>query len=67
MARERHLVRLDSIDTPGRRAVACTLSGPERRSLFLVTADTTPEDLMRGVSTSRIEVRDAAVAGAGFP
>ena len=55
------------IPTPGRRAVACCLGGPERRSLFCITAVTTHEELMRGRSTSRIEVVEAPVAGAGRP
>jgi sugar lactone lactonase YvrE len=55
------------IPTPGRRAVACCLGGPERRSLFCITAVTTHEDLLRGHSTSRIEVIDVPVPGDGRP
>lgn len=58
---------LERIETPGRRAVACVLGGADRRSLFCITAETTGEDLMKGVSRSRIEVYDARVPGAGFP
>jgi sugar lactone lactonase YvrE len=58
---------VDRIATPGRRAVACCLGGPDRRSLFCITAVTTHEDLMQGRSTSRIEVADIEVAGAGAP
>jgi len=55
------------VPTPGRRAVACCLGGAERRSLFCITAATTHEDLMQGRSTSRIEVLNVDVPGAGRP
>lgn len=55
------------IRTPGRRAVACCLGGPERRTLFCTTAVTTHEDLMQGRSTARIEAMDIQVPGAGRP
>ncbi len=34
-----------SIEAPGRLALACALGGPDRRTLFLLTAMTTPEEL----------------------
>jgi sugar lactone lactonase YvrE len=55
------------VATPGRRSVACCLGGAERRSLFCVTAVTNHEDLLQGRSTSRIEVLDVEVPGAGRP
>ncbi len=55
------------IATPGRRAVACCLGGPERRTLLTITAETTHEDLMQGRSLSRIEAVDVDVPGTGRP
>jgi len=55
------------IATPGRRAVACCLGGPERRTLLTITAVTTHEDLMQGRSLSRIEAMDVDVGGTGRP
>lgn len=58
---------VERIDTPGRRAIACVLGGADRRTLFAVTADTTSEDLLKGRSSSRIEMYDVKIPGAGFP
>jgi sugar lactone lactonase YvrE len=57
----------ERIPTPGRRAVACCFGGPDRRSLFCITAVTTHEDLMQGRSTSAIDIVDVEVSGAGAP
>jgi sugar lactone lactonase YvrE len=58
---------LERIETPGRRAVACVLGGADRTNLYGITTETTPEDLMKGVSKSRIDVYRVSVPGAGFP
>jgi sugar lactone lactonase YvrE len=58
---------VERIPTPGRRGIACCLGGPERRTLFCITAVTTHDDLMQGRSTSQIEVTDVEVRGAGAP
>jgi sugar lactone lactonase YvrE len=58
---------LDRISTTGRRAVACVLGGPERRTLLGITADTSHEDLMRGKSHANVIAVDVVVAGAGSP
>ena len=57
----------DRIPTDGRRAVACALGGPNRRTLFLITAETTIEDLGKGKSKARIETVEVEVGGAGWP
>lgn len=57
----------DRIATPGRRGIACTLGGADRRTLYCISAETTHEDLMRGKSTARIETMRTSIAGAGFP
>lgn len=51
----------------GRRAVACALGGEGRRTLFLLTAVTTAEDLALGISRGFVERTRVEVAGAGLP
>jgi sugar lactone lactonase YvrE len=58
---------VERIPTPGRRAVACCLGGPDRRTLFCATAMTTHEELIQGRSTSRIEMTQVEFRGAGAP
>ena len=48
-----------SIETPGRRAVACWASA-DQRTLFCISADTTHDDLMHGRSRSRLETKPIA-------
>jgi sugar lactone lactonase YvrE len=55
------------VAVPGRRAVACMLGGEDRRTLFLLTAETTLEDLSQGKSKGRIETAHVDVPGAGYP
>ena len=50
-----------------RRAVACMLGGPARRTLFVCTAPTTNPEKAVALRTSRIEMVDVAVPGAGWP
>ncbi|MDI2124518.1 SMP-30/gluconolactonase/LRE family protein [Yinghuangia seranimata] len=51
-----------------RRAIACVLGGPERRTLFMVTAETLGDpDTSRALRAGRIETTEVAVAGAGTP
>jgi sugar lactone lactonase YvrE len=57
----------DTIAVEGRRAVACALGGRNRRTLYLLTAETTVEDLAQGKSKARIETVEVAVGGAGWP
>ena len=58
---------LQRIEVPGRRALACVLGGPERRTLFCLSAATSYEELRQRKSSSRIDVVDLEVAGAGYP
>jgi sugar lactone lactonase YvrE len=58
---------LQRIEVPGRRALACVLGGPERRTLFCLSAATSYEELRQRKSSSRIDVIDVEVAGAGYP
>src|SRR4029079_16124505 len=58
---------LQRIEVPGRRALACTLGGAERKTLFCLSAATSYEELRQRKSSSRIDVVDVEVAGAGYP
>ncbi len=58
---------LDRISVAGRRAVACVLGGPDRRTLFCVSADTSYDQLSKGKSTARVDAIDVNVGGAGYP
>jgi sugar lactone lactonase YvrE len=55
------------IGVPGRRAIACALGGPERRTLFCISAATSHEDLRRGKSSARIDVVEVDTPGEGYP
>jgi sugar lactone lactonase YvrE len=58
---------LQRIEVPGRRALACVLGGDERKTLFCLSAATSYEELRQRKSSSRIDVIDVEVAGAGYP
>ncbi|NOJ39365.1 SMP-30/gluconolactonase/LRE family protein [Bradyrhizobium australiense] len=58
---------LQRIEVPGRRALACALGGPERKTLFCLSAATSYEELRQRKSSARIDVVDVEVAGAGYP
>ena len=58
---------LQRIDVPGRRALACVLGGRERRTLYCLSAATSYEELRQRKSSSRIDVVEVEVAGAGNP
>ena len=55
------------IEVPGRRAIACVLGGPERRTLFCLSAATSHEEMKQRKSSARIEAIDIDVPGAGYP
>ncbi|MET0727213.1 MAG: SMP-30/gluconolactonase/LRE family protein [Acidimicrobiales bacterium] len=46
---------------------ACTLGGPDRRTLFLITAPEFGESVCAGKGLGRIEAVDVDVSGAGWP
>lgn len=51
-----------------RRTVACVLGGTDRRTLYMLTADTLGEaDLSRELMTARVEQVQVDVPGAGLP
>jgi sugar lactone lactonase YvrE len=55
------------IEVPGRRALACALGGAERRTLFCLSAATSYEELRQRKSSSRIDIVDVEIPGAGYP
>ncbi len=55
------------VETPGRWAVACTLGGENRGTLFMATAETTQEDLEELRSEGRVETAEAPFPGTGLP
>jgi sugar lactone lactonase YvrE len=49
------------------QAYACMLGGPQRRTLFMLTAETINPDGARAKSSGRIEMVEVEVPGAGLP
>src|SRR6266480_5712875 len=58
---------LQRIEVPGRRAIACVLGGPERRTLFCLSAATSYEELRERKSSARIDAVDVEIPGVGYP
>jgi sugar lactone lactonase YvrE len=58
---------LQRIAVPGRRAIACVLGGPQRQTLFCLSAATSHEALRQRQSSARIEMVDVEIPGAGYP
>jgi sugar lactone lactonase YvrE len=58
---------LQRIRVPGRRAIACALGGADRRTLFCLSAVTSPEELRQRKSSARIDVIEVETQGAGYP
>jgi len=52
---------------PGRAAVACTLGGEGRNTLFMLSAETDIERLAQGDSKAYIDIVTVDVPGAGIP
>jgi sugar lactone lactonase YvrE len=57
----------DCVPVPGRKAVACNLGGDDLCTLFILTAETTLEDLRQGRSSSRVDLVRVEVPGAQSP
>jgi sugar lactone lactonase YvrE len=57
----------DSIDMGDRSAIACTLGGPERRTLFLLSATDSYPDRLVGTKLSRVDALIVDIPGAGHP
>jgi sugar lactone lactonase YvrE len=48
-------------------SIACMLGGPDRKTLFILTAPTTDPEKCRADPASKIEITQVEVAGAGLP
>lgn len=57
----------DRIPVPGKMAIACALGGEDRRTLFLLTAEGSQEDLIKGQTKGFIETVQVEFPGAGWP
>jgi sugar lactone lactonase YvrE len=57
----------DTIDMGDRSAIACTLGGPERRTLFLLSATDSYPDRLVGTKLSRVDALIVDIPGAGHP
>lgn len=55
------------ISLSGRRAIACALGGSDKKTLFCLSAATSPAELRQGRSSARIDIVDVETAGAGYP
>lgn len=64
---DRDGAELQRIEVPGRRAIACVTGGPERRTLFCLSAATSYEELRQGKSSARIDAVEVETPGAGYP
>ena len=58
---------LDRIPMGERLAIACTLGGPELRTLFLLTSKELPGEGIKGTHEATIHIVDVEVAGTGSP
>jgi hypothetical protein len=57
----------DRIDMGDRAAIACTLGGPEGRTLFLLSNVGANPKLVVGTKSSQVDVVTVETPGAGLP
>ncbi len=57
----------DRIDIGDRTAIACTLGGPERRTLFMLSSTTAYPQRLVGTRLSRLDATTVDIPGAGLP
>ncbi len=55
------------VPVDGKWAVACALGGPDRRTLFCITAQTSLADMPKGISKGYIEVVKVDIPGVAVP
>ena len=58
---------VDRIDIDGYLPFACTLGGPDLKTLFIMESKTTDAEMMDGRNNGRITMIDVDVAGTGSP
>ena len=57
----------DRIDIGDRTAIACTLGGPERRTLFMLSSTSAYPQRLVGTNLSRLDATTVDIPGAGLP
>ena len=57
----------DRIDIGDRTAIACTLGGPERRTLFMLSSTSAYPERLVGTQLSRLDATIVDIPGAGLP
>jgi sugar lactone lactonase YvrE len=57
----------DRIDIADRTAIACTLGGPERRTLFMLSSTSAYPQRLVGTKLSRLDATTVDIPGAGLP
>ena len=57
----------DRIDIGERIAIACTLGGPQRRTLFLLSSTDAYPQRLTGTKLSRLDVVTVDIPSAGLP
>jgi sugar lactone lactonase YvrE len=57
----------DRVDIGDRTAIACTLGGPERRTLFMVSSTSAYPQRLVGTKLSRVDTTTVDIPGAGLP
>jgi sugar lactone lactonase YvrE len=57
----------DRINIGDRTAIACTLGGPERRTLFMLSSTTAYPQRLVGTRLSRLDATIVDIPGAGLP
>jgi sugar lactone lactonase YvrE len=57
----------DRIDIGDRTAIACTLGGPERRTLFMLSSTSAYPQRLVGTYLSRLDATTVDIPGAGLP
>ena len=67
VVRVRHGGAIASRVEVGRKAIACMLGGPDRRTLFALTSETTQPDRALELRSARVETVAVDVPGAGLP
>lgn len=55
------------IQTPGRRGIACAFGGADRKTLYCISAATSPEELRQRKSSARIDAITVETPGSGYP
>jgi sugar lactone lactonase YvrE len=60
-------VIVDQIPAPASMAVACVFVGADRSTLALCSAQTSLQDLPRGMSKGRVDVIEVGISGGGRP